>query len=90
MPEWKKDPIFSANKTKHMKNLNRFIAILLCVATFYQMFTAKTDQDLTLGFFTLIAAMLFMCFAIMAEQKEQIERLRKGIDAYQKSMKYLK
>jgi len=73
-----------------MKNLNRFIAIVLCVVTWYQMFMDKTNQGLILGFFTLFGAMLFMCFAIMAEQKEEIERLRKGIDAYQKSIKHLK
>ena len=73
-----------------MKNLSRFIAIVLCLVTWYQMFMDMSNEGLIIGFFTLFGAMLFMCFAIIAEQKEQIERLRKGIDAYQKSMKHLK
>ena len=73
-----------------MKNLSRFIAVVLCLVTWYQMFMDMSNEGLIIGFFTLFGAMLFMCFAIIAEQKEQIERLRKGIDSYQKSMKYLK
>ena len=73
-----------------MKNLSRFIAVVLCLVTWYQMFMDMSNEGLIIGFFTLFGAMLFMCFSIIAELKEEIERLRKGIDAYQKSMKYIK
>ena len=60
-----------------MKNLNRFIVVLLCGLTFYQMYTAKSDMDLVLGILLLLMAIIFMCFVIIEEQKEEITELKR-------------
>ena len=60
-----------------MKVLNGIISVLLGIGSLYMMFIkAQTNQDLILGFGLLLMAIIFMCFTIMEEQKEEIEQLR--------------
>jgi hypothetical protein len=40
---------------------------------------AQTDQDIILGFIVLLTSVIFMCFMIMGEQTEEIEKLRSTI-----------
>jgi len=63
-----------------MKVLNGIISVLLGIASLYMMFIkAQTDQDFILGFGLLLMAIIFMCFMIMGEQKEEVEQLRHTI-----------
>ena len=63
-----------------MKMLNGIISVLLGLLSLYMMFVkAKNNIDLGIGFGILLAAIIFMCFMIMDEQKEEIEQLRKII-----------
>ena len=68
-----------------MKIVNGIISVLLGLGSLYMMFIkAKTDQDFIMGFGLLLFAILFMCFMIMEDQKEETERLRKIIMGGQK------
>jgi uncharacterized membrane protein (GlpM family) len=63
-----------------MKILNGIISVLLGVLSLYLMFVkAQTDQDIILGFIVLLTSVIFMCFMIMGEQTEEIEKLRSTI-----------
>jgi uncharacterized membrane protein (GlpM family) len=63
-----------------MKILNGIISVLLGVLSLYLMFvTSQTDQDIILGFIVLLTSVIFMCFMIMGEQTEEIEKLRSTI-----------
>ncbi len=60
-----------------MKILNGIISVLLGVLSLYLMFlTPQTDQDIILGFMVLLVSIIFMCFMIIGEQKDEIEELR--------------
>jgi uncharacterized membrane protein (GlpM family) len=60
-----------------MKILNGIISVLLGVLSLYLMFVkAQTDQNIILGFMVLLMSIIFMCFMIMGEQKDEIEKLR--------------
>jgi heme/copper-type cytochrome/quinol oxidase subunit 4 len=60
-----------------MKILNGIISVLLGLISLYLMFVkSQTDQDLILGFMVLLMSIIFMCFMIMGEQKDEIEELR--------------
>jgi len=67
-----------------MKLLNGIISVLLGVLALYLMFTSKSNQDLTYMFIVLMGAIVFMCFMIMEEQKDEVERLRQKIWGKQK------
>ena len=63
-----------------MKVFHGVISVLLGVAALYLMFIkAETDMDFIGGFVVLMGAIVFMCFMIMEEQKQEIERLRREI-----------
>jgi heme/copper-type cytochrome/quinol oxidase subunit 4 len=62
-----------------MKIVNGIISVLLGVLALYLMFTAQSNQDLTYMFIVLMMAIVFMCFVIMEEQKQEVERLRRQI-----------
>lgn len=63
-----------------MKVVNGIISVILGIGSLYEMFIkAQTDQDFILGFGLLLMAIIFMCFMIMEEQKEEVERLRHQI-----------
>jgi hypothetical protein len=60
-----------------MKVLNGIISVLLGIGSLYMMFIkAQTDQDFILGFGLLLMAIIFMCFMLLEERKEEIEQLR--------------
>lgn len=60
-----------------MKLLNGIISVVLGFMSLYIMFVkAKTNAELGVGFGVLLAAVVFMCFMIMEEQKQEVERLR--------------
>ena len=68
-----------------MKMLNGIVSVLLGLLSLYMMFVrAKNDIDLGIGFGVLLAAIIFMCFMLLEEQKEEVERLRKIIRGGQK------
>jgi len=62
-----------------MKILNGIISVLLGILAMYLMFTAKSNLDLIYMFIVLMGAIVFICFMIIEEQKEEIERLRQNI-----------
>jgi hypothetical protein len=73
-----------------MKNLSGILSIVLAFITFYLFMQAQDKLDLVLAFCCMLMSIIFLLFSIMEEQKEEIERLRKGISAYQKSMEHSK
>ena len=63
-----------------MKIVNGILSVLLALTSVYLMFiNAKTDLDFVCGFTVLVASMLFMCFMMMNEKDEEIERLKSHI-----------
>ena len=62
-----------------MKIVNGIISVLLGILALYLMFTSKTNLDLTCMFIVLMGAIVFMCFMIIEEQKQEIERMRQTI-----------
>ena len=70
-------PIFTLIKLKRMKIINGILSSVLSVIALYLMFIkAQTNQDLIIGFGALLMAIIFICFMIIEEQKEDIEQLR--------------
>lgn len=63
-----------------MKVFNGIISVLLGVAALYLMFIkAETDQDFILGFGVLLMSIIFMCFMLLEERKDEVEQLRHTI-----------
>ena len=63
-----------------MRLFHGIVSVLLGLVALYLMFIkAETDQDFILGFMVLLISIIFMCFMIMAEQKNEIEFLRHNI-----------
>jgi uncharacterized membrane protein HdeD (DUF308 family) len=62
-----------------MKIVNGIISVVLGVLALYLMFTAKTNLDLTFMFITLLMAVVFLCFVIIEEQKEEVNDLKRLI-----------
>jgi hypothetical protein len=68
-----------------MRILNGIACVLLGLGSGYFMFIkAETDDDLIAGFMLLMMSAMFMCFMIMAEQMEEIQRLRRIISQVSK------
>jgi hypothetical protein len=60
-----------------MKIINGIISVLLGIGSMYMMFIkAETDQDFIMGFGLLLMSIIFMCFMLLEERKEEVERLR--------------
>ena len=60
-----------------MKTFNGIISVLLGFISLYLMFfKAQNDQDIILGFGVLLMSIIFMCFMLLEERKEEVERLR--------------
>jgi len=72
-------PYLHVIKLKHMKIVNGIISVLLGVLALYLMFIAKSNLDLTCMFIVLMMSIVFMCFMIIEEQKQEIERMRQTI-----------
>ena len=63
-----------------MKTFNGIISVLLGFISLYLMFVrAQNDQDIILGFGVLLMSIIFMCFMLLEERKEEVERLRQII-----------
>ena len=63
-----------------MKIINGILSSVLSVIALYLMFIkAQTNQDLIIGFGALLMAIIFICFMIIEEQKEDIEQLRRQL-----------
>lgn len=63
-----------------MKVINGIISSVLAIVSLIVMFfKATTTLEFTFGFVILLSACLFLCFMIMDEQKEEVERLRNSI-----------
>jgi len=63
-----------------MRLFHGIVSVLLGLVALYLMFIkAETDMDFIAGFVVLMGAIVFMCFMIMEEQKQEIERLRREI-----------
>jgi heme/copper-type cytochrome/quinol oxidase subunit 4 len=64
-----------------MKLINGIISVLLAIASVYGMFfKAETNMEFVIGFMCLLMSIVFMCFMIMSEQKDEIEWLRYRIN----------
>jgi heme/copper-type cytochrome/quinol oxidase subunit 4 len=64
-----------------MKLINGIISVLLGLGSLYVMFfKSNTDQEFIMGFGMLLMSIVFMCFMIMSEQKDEIEWLRYRIN----------
>jgi ABC-type anion transport system duplicated permease subunit len=60
-----------------MKVLNGIISVLLGIGSLYMMFIkAQTDVEFGIGFGILLMAIIFMCFMLLEERKEEVEQLR--------------
>ena len=60
-----------------MKLLSGIISVVLGFVSLFIMFVkAKSDVEMGVGFGVLLAAIIFIFFMIMEEQKQEIERLR--------------
>ena len=60
-----------------MKLVNGIISVLLGIGSLYMMFVkAKTNVEFGIGFGILLMAIIFMCFMLIEEQKDEVERLR--------------
>jgi len=63
-----------------MRILNGIASVLLGLGSIYFMFIkAETYDDFIVGFMLLMMSAMFMCFMIMAEQMEEIQKLRRII-----------
>ena len=63
-----------------MRILNGIACVLLGLSSIYFMFIkAETYDDFIVGFMLLMMSAMFMCFMIMAEQMEEIHKLRRII-----------
>jgi hypothetical protein len=71
-----------------MKLLNGIISVLLGLAALYLMFIkAETDQDMILGFGVLLMSIIFICFMLLEELKDEVEELRHQILRMKGTMK---
>jgi len=63
-----------------MKLFHGVISVLLGLAALYLMFIkAETDMDFIAGFVVLMGAIVFMCFMLLEERKDEVEQLRHTI-----------
>ena len=63
-----------------MKLFHGIVSVLLGLAALYLMFiSSKTDQDIILGFGVLLMSIIFMCFMLLEERKDEVEQLRHTI-----------
>ncbi len=63
-----------------MKLFHGIVSVLLGLAALYLMFIkAETDMDFIAGFVVLMGAIVFMCFMLLEERKDEVEQLRHTI-----------
>jgi hypothetical protein len=59
-----------------MKVISRVLSVVLGILSVFLFVTSKVDNDIVIGFVVFLGSFIFLCFAIMDEQKEEIERLK--------------
>jgi hypothetical protein len=60
-----------------MKAFNGIISVLLGLGSLYIMFfKSNTDQEFIMGFGMLLMSIIFMCFMLLEERKDEVEQLR--------------
>ena len=64
---------------KHMKIINGILSSILGFVAMYLFLTAKTDIDFGIGFVAMLMGVIFLCFMMLEESKEEVERLRQVI-----------
>lgn len=63
-----------------METFNGIISVLLGFISLYLMFfKAQNDLDIISGFVVLLTSVIFMCFMLLEERKEEVEKLRQII-----------
>jgi cbb3-type cytochrome oxidase subunit 3 len=63
-----------------MKAFNGIISVLLGLTSLYLMFIkAKTDMEFIGGFGVMLMSIIFMCFMLLEERKDEVEQLRHTI-----------
>jgi hypothetical protein len=63
-----------------MKAFNGIISVLLGLTSLYLMFIkAKTDMEFVGGFGVMLMSIIFMCFMLLEERKDEVEQLRHTI-----------
>ena len=63
-----------------MKLFNGIISVLLGLTSLYLMFiNAKTDMEFIAGFGVMLMSIIFICFMLLEERKDEIEKLRQII-----------
>lgn len=58
-----------------MKHVHRILSVVMSVMTLVLFVTSRVE----FGMLSLLLSIIFACFAILEDQKEEIERLRKKI-----------
>lgn len=59
-----------------MKVISRVLSVILGILSVFLFVNSKVDNDIVIGFVVFLGSFIFLCFAIMDEQKEEIERLK--------------
>lgn len=63
-----------------MKAFNGIISVLLGLTSLYLMFIkAKTNMEFVGGFGVMLMSIIFMCFMLLEERKDEVEQLRHTI-----------
>jgi heme/copper-type cytochrome/quinol oxidase subunit 4 len=60
-----------------MKTISRILSVVLGFLSIYLFMTAEVDNDIVIGFVVFLGSFIFLCFNVMDEQKEEIEKLKK-------------
>lgn len=63
-------------KNQNMKAFNGIISIVLGLVALYLFIVSKTDQDVIIGFMTLLGSIIFILFMMMEERNEEISKLK--------------
>jgi uncharacterized membrane protein HdeD (DUF308 family) len=63
-----------------MRIINGIVSVVMGILSVYLFLTAEVDHDIVIGVIVLLGGFIFLCFMIMDEQKEEIEKLRNIIN----------
>ncbi len=60
-----------------MKIVNGILSILLALIAMYLFIQSNTTQDLMFAFITMLMSIVFICFMMIEEHKEENDRLKR-------------
>ena len=60
-----------------MKSINGIISILLGLGALYALVTSSTANEFIVGLGLLLMSIIFLCFMLIEELKEEASRLRR-------------